>query len=120
MTTALTVQGGTGIRLFPGTRVQTFRVGGTLNVGANQQPGTYYAVDATTWYADADADGFGDPNATTTACEMPEGCVAQADDQDCDVHQRAGLGLRLQLLSAPADHAPASTRKGRPVDALNS
>ncbi len=41
MTTALTVQGGTGIRLFPGTRVQTFRVGGTLNVGANQQPGTY-------------------------------------------------------------------------------
>ena len=41
MTTALAVEGGTGIRLFPGTGVQTFRVGGTLNVGANQQPGDY-------------------------------------------------------------------------------
>lgn len=41
MGTTLAVQGGTGIRLFPGTGVQTFRVGGTLNVGANQQPGDY-------------------------------------------------------------------------------
>jgi hypothetical protein len=41
MTTALAVEGGTGLRLFPGTGVQTFRVGGTLNVGANQQSGDY-------------------------------------------------------------------------------
>jgi hypothetical protein len=41
MTSTLNVQGGTGIRLFPGTGVQTFRVGGRLNVGANQQDGNY-------------------------------------------------------------------------------
>jgi spore coat protein U-like protein len=41
MTSALAVQGGTGIRLFTGTGVQTFRVGGTINVGANQAAGDY-------------------------------------------------------------------------------
>lgn len=41
MSTVLNVQGGTGVRLFPGTGVQTFRVGGTLTVGANQQQGDY-------------------------------------------------------------------------------
>jgi spore coat protein U-like protein len=41
MPTALTVQGGTGVRLFPGTGVQTFRVGGRLNVAANQPSGDY-------------------------------------------------------------------------------
>lgn len=41
MTSTLAVQGGTGIRLFTGTGVQIFRVGGTINVGANQQPGDY-------------------------------------------------------------------------------
>ncbi|MBB5684583.1 DUF4402 domain-containing protein [Sphingobium boeckii] len=41
MTSTLNVEGGTGIRLFPGTGLQTFRVGGTLNVGANQLPGAY-------------------------------------------------------------------------------
>lgn len=41
MTATLTVEGGTGLRLFPGSGVQTFRVGGTLNVGANQALGNY-------------------------------------------------------------------------------
>lgn len=41
MPTALSVQGGTGVRLSPGTGVQTFRVGGTLNVAANQPAGNY-------------------------------------------------------------------------------
>jgi spore coat protein U-like protein len=41
MVSALVMQGGTGLRLFPGTGVQTFRVGGTLTVGANQAVGTY-------------------------------------------------------------------------------
>lgn len=39
--TLLAVQGGTGLRLFPGTTVQTFRVGGTANIAANQQQGDY-------------------------------------------------------------------------------
>lgn len=41
MTSTLAVEGGTGIRLFTGTGVQIFRVGGTINVGANQPAGDY-------------------------------------------------------------------------------
>jgi len=41
MTATLAVEGGTGTRLFPGNGIQTFRVGGTLAVGANQAVGQY-------------------------------------------------------------------------------
>lgn len=41
MTTALTVEGGEGFRLFPGTGVLVFGVGGQLNVAANQAQGSY-------------------------------------------------------------------------------
>jgi hypothetical protein len=40
------------------------------------------AVDASTWYADADGDGFGDAAAITTSCEAPSGYGS--DDRDCD------------------------------------
>ncbi|MCB9762036.1 MAG: putative metal-binding motif-containing protein [Alphaproteobacteria bacterium] len=50
------------------------------------------ATDAPTWYADADADTFGDPTVTVDACEAPEGHVADAtdcDDADATVHPDA-------------------------------
>jgi hypothetical protein len=40
------------------------------------------AVDADTFYTDADADGFGDPDAPVLGCSQPEGAVD--DDEDCD------------------------------------
>ena len=40
------------------------------------------AIDATTWYADSDMDGFGDPGKSTTACTAPTGFVADATDCD--------------------------------------
>ncbi len=39
-------------------------------------------VGAATYYADTDDDGFGDPETTTTACDLPGGHVD--DSQDCD------------------------------------
>ena len=40
------------------------------------------AVDAATWYADTDADGYGDAASPAAACSEPSGHVA--DDADCD------------------------------------
>ena len=40
------------------------------------------ALDASTWYADGDSDGFGDPTRSTVACEPPSG--HGTDDTDCD------------------------------------
>ncbi|MCB9766285.1 MAG: putative metal-binding motif-containing protein [Alphaproteobacteria bacterium] len=40
------------------------------------------ALDATTWYADTDADGYGDASAAVTTCAQPSQHVS--DDNDCD------------------------------------
>ncbi len=40
------------------------------------------AVDVTSWFADSDSDGYGDPDTVTEACDAPGGYVA--DDTDCD------------------------------------
>ena len=42
------------------------------------------AVDAPSWYSDADGDGYGDPSAPSAACSAPAGAVALALATDCD------------------------------------
>jgi len=42
------------------------------------------AVDALTWYADGDNDGYGDPESTTAACDQPTGWVSETYAIDCD------------------------------------
>jgi hypothetical protein len=44
------------------------------------------------WYQDLDGDGYGDPDAATSACEAPPAAVADdgdCDDDDPDVHPGA-------------------------------
>ena len=43
---------------------------------------TFTVQAPTTWYADADDDGYGDPATTITACAQPAGHVANGDDCD--------------------------------------
>ena len=50
------------------------------------------AIDATTWYADADGDGWGYEAETVTACSQPEGYVdgfGDCEDDDPDSYPGA-------------------------------
>jgi hypothetical protein len=50
------------------------------------------AADAGNWFPDTDGDGFGDPDAGTTACDQPAGLIADnldCDDNDAGVHPDA-------------------------------
>ena len=50
------------------------------------------ASDTTTWFLDGDGDGFGTPDDTWAACEVPSGYVAtddDCDDDDAEVHPDA-------------------------------
>jgi len=49
-------------------------------------------IDPTTWYADADADGYGDPDTTQQACERAPGWLedrTDCDDTDATIHPSA-------------------------------
>ncbi|MCB9777089.1 MAG: FG-GAP repeat protein [Alphaproteobacteria bacterium] len=47
-----------------------------------------------TWFADADGDGLGDPDQTTEACDAPTGTVANGDDCD-DGDAAIGAGIEF-------------------------
>ena len=60
-------------------------------------------VDAATWYADADADGWGDDASTTQACEEPTGFVDQGGDCD-DADPAFNPGADEDDCTDPADY----------------
>ncbi len=50
------------------------------------------AIDASTWYADGDGDGFGNPAVTATACDPPDEHVDNGEDcrdNDANIHPLA-------------------------------
>jgi hypothetical protein len=49
------------------------------------------ALDASTWYADSDGDGYGSPTVTALSCDAPSGYLAVAGDCD-DADPAAGPG----------------------------
>ena len=50
------------------------------------------ATDLSTWYADADSDGFGNVDDAVETCDQPTGYVS--DDTDCDDEDGAVVGAR--------------------------
>lgn len=61
-------------------------------------------ADATTWYNDADGDGFGDAVESAVACDGPMGSVAIADDcDDTDSTVHPGADERCDLVDSDCD-----------------
>jgi len=82
------------------------------------------ATELTTWYADSDGDGYGDPSSSVQSCDQPVDYVLDAtdcDDGDFDVSPEtlwygdadgdgaAGDTLVEQICVRPAGYAPAPT-----------
>ncbi len=62
------------------------------------------AIDATTWYGDADNDGHGGTQFTTEACTMPSGYVATADDcNDVNASAYPGASESCDLVDNDCD-----------------
>jgi hypothetical protein len=59
------------------------------------------AIDATTYYADEDGDGFGDPAALVLSCEDTSGLVL--DDSDCDDGDSTVNPEAVELCNSGAD-----------------
>jgi len=53
------------------------------------------AIDPSTWYSDADGDGYGDSGTASTACDQPSGTVVDATDCD-DTDAAVNLGADEQ------------------------
>ena len=62
------------------------------------------AIDATTWYGDADNDGHGGSQFTVEACDMPSGYVASADDcNDVNASAYPGASEACDLVDNDCD-----------------
>ncbi|MFH1463757.1 MAG: MopE-related protein [Pseudomonadota bacterium] len=73
------------------------------------------AIDAPTWYADADADGYGDAATTAVACAAPSGFLA--DDTDCDDTAGAVNPAATELCNAVDDDCSGTADEPYAADA---
>jgi hypothetical protein len=64
------------------------------------------AVDASTWYTDADGDGYGDPSSPVASCERGAGTVADA--RDCDDADAAELPGAIERQDGDDDDCDGS------------
>ena len=65
------------------------------------------AADASTWYADADIDGYGDAATSSTACTQPGGTVS--DSTDCDDTDGAVNPAATELCNGVDDDCDGAT-----------
>ncbi|HND29992.1 MAG TPA: MopE-related protein, partial [Myxococcota bacterium] len=68
------------------------------------------ALGESTWYADADGDGFGDASASQDACDAPPSFVA--DDTDCDDSTAAVNPNALEICDGLDNDCDGSTDVG--------
>ncbi len=73
------------------------------------------AVDASTWYADDDGDGFGDASSTTAACSLPSGY--SSDATDCDDSDPAAYPGADEYCDGHDDDCDGSVDEDTAVDA---
>ncbi len=73
------------------------------------------AIDATTWYADSDGDGYGDPGVPTQACSQPSDFVADATD--CDDGDAAVNPAADELCNGMDDDCDGSVDEDSAIDA---
>jgi len=73
------------------------------------------AVDASSWYADSDGDGYGDAGSTTAACSAPSGYVADATD--CDDADAAVSPGALETCNGADDDCDGDTDEDSASDA---
>ena len=74
------------------------------------------AVDALTWYTDADADGYGDAASSSLACSQPSGSVADATD--CDDSDAAVNPAASEACNGVDDDCDGTVDEADAVDAL--
>jgi len=73
------------------------------------------ALDASTWYLDADGDTYGNPGVTYDACDAPQGFVGNADDcDDTDPDQYPGAN---EYCNGEDDDCDGEVDEGDALDA---
>jgi hypothetical protein len=74
------------------------------------------AEDASTWYADEDGDGYGDPLSTQLACEQPDDSID--NDDDCDDGDRDINPEAEEICNGVDDDCDGQTDEDDAVDPL--